>query len=129
MFVENAMGNIKFLFVIKGKIKIPWPIKFVDESNIILLKSTRGDVVNNETKSSVKTYILFDTGLQRRYVNEKVRKHLNLKKIRTEKALIKTFCQIFNSMVKLMILKCKMLFKRIVEKNYDLVAPVICRPL
>ena len=38
-----------------------------------------------ETKSSVKTRILFDTGAQRCYVKAKVRKHLNLKTIRTEK--------------------------------------------
>ena len=37
---------------------------------------------------------MFDTGSQRCYVNEKVRKHLNLKTIRPEKTLIKTFGQI-----------------------------------
>ena len=47
-----------------------------------------------ETKSSVKTRILFDTGGQWCYVKAKVRKHLNLKTIRTEKTLIKTFGQI-----------------------------------
>ena len=59
-----------------------------------MLQTARADVFNIETKSSVKTRILFDTGSQRCYVNEKVRKHLNLKTIRTEKTLIKTFGQI-----------------------------------
>ena len=69
-------------------------VAFVDQSKSILLQTARADVFNIETKSSVKTRILFDTGSQWCYVNEKVRKHLNLKTIRTEKTLIKTFGQI-----------------------------------
>ena len=66
-------------------------VAFVDQSKSILLQSARADVFNIETKSSVKTRILFDTGSQWCYINEKVHKHLNLKTIRTEKILIKTF--------------------------------------
>ena len=62
-------------------------VAFVDQSKSILLQTARADVFNIETKSSVKTRILFDTGSQRCYVNEKVRKHLHLKTIRTEKTL------------------------------------------
>ena len=69
-------------------------VAFVDQSKIILLQTVRADVFNIETKSSVKTRNLFDTGSQRCYVNEKVRKYLNLKIIHTEKTLIKTFSQI-----------------------------------
>ena len=75
-------------------------VAFVDQGKSILLKTARADVFNIETKSSVKTRRLFDTGGQRCYVNEKFCKHLNLKTIHTEKTLIKTFG-------KLMILKCK----------------------
>ena len=69
-------------------------VAFVNQSKSILLQTARADVFNTETKSSVKTRILFDTGSQQCYVNEKVRKYLNLKTIRTEKTLIKTFGQI-----------------------------------
>ena len=69
-------------------------VAFVDQSKSILQQNARADVFKIETKSSVKTWILLDTGNQRCYVNEKVRKHLNLKTIRTEKTLIKTFGQI-----------------------------------
>ena len=69
-------------------------IAFFDQSKSILLQTVRADVFNIETKSSVKTRILFDTESQRCYINEKVCKHLNLKAIRTEKTLIKTFGQI-----------------------------------
>ena len=59
-----------------------------------MLRTARTDVFNIEPKSSPKTRILFHTGSQRCYVNEKVCKHLNLKTIRKEKALIKSFGQI-----------------------------------
>ena len=69
-------------------------VAFVDQSKYFLLRTAKADVFNIETKSSVKTQILFDTKSQRCYVNEKVCKHLNLKTIRTEKKLIKTFAQV-----------------------------------
>ena len=86
------MENTIFLFPSKEKIEIAMPRKmkvrivsivaFVDQSKSILLQTPRADVFNIETKSSVKTQILFDTGSQQCHVNEKVRKHLNLKTIR-----------------------------------------------
>ena len=60
-------------------------VAFVDQSKSILLQTVWPDVFIIETKNSVKTRILFDTGSQRWYVNEKVLRHLNLKSIRTEK--------------------------------------------
>ena len=69
-------------------------VAFINQSKSILLKTTQADVFNIETKSSVKTRVLFDTGNQHCCVNEKVCKHLNLKTICTEKTLIKTFAQI-----------------------------------
>ena len=85
-----------------------------------------------ETKSSVKTQILFDTGRQRCYVKAKVRKHLNLKTIRTEKSLIKTFGQIND--FKMQILDVVQLkIKHQFEEKYNLVEAlvvlVICSPL
>ena len=97
-----------------------------------MLQTARADVFNIETKSSVKTRILFDTGSQRCYVNEKVRKHLNLKTIRTEKTLIKTFGQIND--FKMQVLDVVQLkIKHQFEEKYNfveaLVVPVICSPL
>ena len=85
-----------------------------------------------ETKSSVKTRILFDTGGQWCYVKAKVRKHLNLKTIRTEKTLIKTFGQIND--FKMQILDVVQLkIKHQFEEKYNLVEVlvvlVICSPL
>ena len=58
-----------------------------------MLQTARADVFNTETKSSVKTRILFDTGSRRCYANEKVRKHLNVNTIRIEKTSIsKNLC-------------------------------------
>ena len=107
-------------------------VAFVDQSKSILLQTARADVFNIETKSSVKTRILFDTGSQRCYVNEKVRKHLNLKTIRTEKTLIKTFGQIND--FKMQVLDVVQLkIKHQFEEKYNfveaLVVPVICSPL
>ena len=52
-------------------------VAFVDKST--LLETTRTDTFKTETKNSVKTRILFETGIQLYYINDKVRKHLSLK--------------------------------------------------
>ena len=79
IFVENAMENTTFLFVTKEKIEIAMPCKMKVRIALLLLsirvkvfcalQSARADVFDIETKSSVKTRILFDTGSQRCYVN------------------------------------------------------------
>ena len=99
---------------------------FVNLSKSIFLQT---DI---ETKSSVKNRILFDTGGQRCYAKAKVRKHLNLKTIRTEKSLIKTFGQIND--FKMQILDVVQLkIKHQFEEKYNLVEAlvvlVICSPL
>ena len=75
---------------------------------------------------------MFDTGSQWCYVNEKVRKHLNLKTIRTEKTLIKTFGQIndFKMQVPDVVqLKIKHQFEEKYNFVEALVVPVIYSPL
>ena len=88
-------------------------VAFVDQSKSILLQTARADVFNIETKSSVKTRILFDTGSQWCYINEKVHKHLNLK---TRKMML-----------------VQLRIKHQFEEKYNFVAasvvPVICSPL
>ena len=107
-------------------------VAFIDQNKSILLQIAQADVFHIETKSSVKTQILFDTGSQRCYVNEKVCKHLNLQTIPTEKTLIKTFGQINDfkmQVLDVVQLKIKYQF----EKKYSFVeafiVPVICSPL
>ena len=69
-----------------------------DQSKSILLQTARAEVFNIETKSSVKTQILFDTGSQRCYVNKKIRKSENY-----------SYRENINrNSVKLMNLKCKL---------------------
>ena len=96
-----------------------------------MLQTAKADVFNIEPKSSVKTRILFDTGSQRCYVNEKVRKHLNLKTIRTEK-LIKTFGQINDFKMQILYV-VQLKIKHQFEEKYNfvkaLVVPVICSSL
>ena len=107
-------------------------VAFVDQSKSILLQTAKADVFNTETKSSVKTRILFHTGSQRYYVNEKVRKYLNLKIIRTEKTLIKTFGQINDfkmHVLDVVQLKIKHQFEEKYSFVEALVVPVICSPL
>ena len=75
---------------------------------------------------------MFDTGSHRCCVNEKVRKHLNLKTIRTEKTLIKTFGQINDFKMQVLdVVQSKA--KNQFEEKYNfveaLVVPVICSPL
>ena len=55
----------------KMKVRIVSIVAFVDQSKSILLKAAQADVFNIETKSYVKAQILFDTGSQQCYVNEK----------------------------------------------------------
>ena len=62
------------------------------ESNNVLLQ-TEQPVQNLPMEESAikKVRILFDSGSQRSYLNEHVRKKLNLETIRKEKLFIKTF--------------------------------------
>ena len=107
-------------------------VSFVVQSKSILLQTARADVFNIETKSSVKIRFLFDTGSQQCYFIEKARKHLNLKTIRTEKTLIKTFGQIndFKMQVPDVVqLKIKHQFEEKYNFVEALVVPVIYSPL
>ena len=75
---------------------------------------------------------MFDTGSQRCYVNEKVRKHLNLKTIHTAKTLIKTFSQINDFKMQILYV-VQLKIKHKFEEKYNfveaLVVPVICSSL
>ena len=96
-----------------------------------MLQTAKADVFNIEPKSFVKTRILFDTGSHRCCVNEKVRKHLNLKTIRTEKTLTKTFSQINDFMQVLYVAQLKIKHQFAEKYNFveAFVVPVICSSL
>ena len=99
----------------------------------ILLQTARAQVYSVEdTSAEVSTRILFDSGSQRSYISEKVRARLQLKAIRSEKVIIKTFGQGSDSKVtRLDVVQFK------VRDNSDsgftlieaLCVPTICSPL
>ena len=61
--------------------------------NGILPQTARVDVSAVDDNEQVCTRVLFDSGSQRSYISEKVRNRLNLKAVRSEKVIIKTFGQ------------------------------------
>ena len=56
-----------------------------------LLQTARAQICNIETEETLTTRILFDTGSQRTYITENLRKLLKLKTLRTENVIINTF--------------------------------------
>ena len=78
------------------------------------------------------TRLLFDTGSQRTYINVKLQNLLNLKTIRKEKIVIKTFGQTFDFQTKILDvvqLKIKHRFDDKFLFIEALVVPEICSPL
>ena len=63
----------------------------VDSMGSILLQSVRANITSIGGDKNVRTQILFDSGSPRKYITSNVRKHLNLKTLRTKKVIIKTF--------------------------------------
>ena len=61
----------------------------VEKGNNVLLQCAMANVVNNGLSAS--TCVLFDSGSQRSYINSKLKTKLNLKYLRTEKLILRTF--------------------------------------
>ena len=100
--------------------------------NGILLQTARVDVSAVDDNEQVCTRVLFDSGSQRSYISEKVRNRLNLKAVRSEKVIIKTFGQGEESKVqKFDIVQFKI--KNKFNSNFIVVealcVPSICSPL
>ena len=98
----------------------------------ILMQTAKARIQNNVSNEHCLTRILFDTGSQRNYVSENVRNKLRLRTIRSEKVIIKTFGEDFNSQVKkLDIVEVKVKHKD--ANSYTLLealcVPKICAPL
>ena len=88
--------------------------------------------LNIDESQSLTSRILFDSGSQRTYVTDNVRKQLKLKTIRKENIMIKTFGQINDSEMKsLDVVQFKVKYRS--ENKYVFVealcVPVICSPL
>ena len=107
-------------------------VSHVEASTSILLQTARATILNIDESQSLTSRILFDSGSQRTYVTDNVRKQLKLKTIRKENIMIKTFGQINDSEMKsLDVVQFKVKYRS--ENKYVFVealcVPVICSPL
>ena len=68
-------------------------VSFTTESNNVLLQTACAKITNERECLFEKVRILFYSGSQGSYLNEQVRKKLNLKRIRKERLFIKTFAK------------------------------------
>ena len=75
---------------------------FAGNSNSVLLQTARAEVFDTKGSVNVNTRILFDSGSQRSYIFEKVRRALGLKVVRKEKITIKTFGDVGNPVPKVL---------------------------
>ena len=55
------------------------------------IETDRASILDLDNKNCCNTRILFDTGSQRSFITENVRKRLRLKTVRTEKISISVF--------------------------------------
>lgn len=97
----------------------------------ILLQTAKATVLDIPGNNSATCRILFDSGSQRTYVDEKVAKFLKLKPIRSEKLLINTFGNIesFERNLDVVQVKVKHREKDLFVFIEALCVPSICSPL
>ena len=98
-----------------------------------LLQTAKGKVAGiNTDETWTTTRILFDTGSQRTYLAENLRKHLKLETIRTENVIINTFGTSHESKLEtldVVQLKIKHRYENRCIFIEALCYPVICKPL
>lgn len=70
-----------------------------NENSSILMQTAKARIFNTNSDNVCLSRMLFDTGSQRSYISMNVRKRLKLKKVRTERVVIKTFGESNNSKV------------------------------
>ena len=69
-------------------------VAHADTSRGILLQTARAQIFSTESNEHLTTRLLFDTGSQQTYINVKLQNLSNLKTIRKEKIVIKTFAKL-----------------------------------
>ena len=113
-------------------------VTYVDKNGIvthvrvskgILLQTAKIQTFNIETDAKSTTRLLLDSGRQRSYFADNLRKLLKLKTIRTEKVLIKTFGQISDSEMQVLDV-AQLKIKHLHQNEFVfLEVPVICTAL
>ena len=97
----------------------------------VLLQTARTSVYNlGNPENSKEVRILFDTGSQRSYITESVKKHLNLNAVSTETMIIKTFGMEGEGQQVCDVVKVGMNLKN--RQTVDLLflsVPLICEPI
>ena len=125
------MESTTFQFVnLKKKNDKPQAVvSHVESCRTILLQTARASVLDLDNENSCNTRILFDTGSQRSFITENVRKRLRLKTVRTEKISISVFggskeCRLES--LDVVEFKIKHRFENSYSVVEALVYPVIC---
>ena len=98
----------------------------------ILLQTPKAEIFNIESDEKLTACLLLDSGTQRSYITDNLRKLLKLKTIRIEKVLIKTFGQINDRQMPVLDvvqLKIKHRHQNKFVFIEALCVPVICTPL
>lgn len=101
-------------------------------SRSVLLQTATSDIFGASCHNSVKTRLLFDTGSQRSYITNELKERLNLKCVRKENVVIKTFGDLNNTEIKrLEVVQFKVKHRK--SSRYVLVealcVPDICSPI
>ena len=102
----------------------------ISVSDGVLLQTASGEVTSPDGCNRLRTRFLFDSGSQRSYVTEQVSKRLNLKAVRSERIVTRTFGRVDSNVRKVDIVRLKaagldgnsVVFEAIVM-------PMICCPL
>ena len=101
-------------------------------SRSVLLQTATSEIFGSSCHNSVKTRLLFDTGSQRSYITTELKERLNLKCVRKENVVIKTFGNLNNAEIKrLEVVQFKVKHRK--TSKYVLVealcVPDICSPI
>ena len=112
--------------------KIVSPVTYVENARLANTTYQYANLHQQTPQEQIGRRILFDSGSQRSYISDKVRHALQLKAIRVEKVVIKTFGQVENSEVKeLDVVQLKIKNKGDARFTFveSLRLPTICSPL
>jgi len=97
----------------------------------ILLQTASASISSIEGGMKCSARILFDSGSQRTYITENVRKRLQLKSHRKENVVLNTFGQVSSTMKSLDVVQIRVRHKNSSSSTFieALVVPSICTPL